>query len=250
MDYYSRFAGVYDALMENADYPARTAYLLRLFRKFGAMPTLLLDAACGTGSFSNRFAKAGIEVIGIDISEEMLCVAREKSAEEGADVLYLCQDLKKLDLYGTVDGAVCCLDSLNHITDRASLAAALRKIALFLEEDKLFLFDVNTVYKHESVLGDNTFVLEENGIYCVWQNRYRRKNHLVEITLDFFVEEDGVYTRSREEFSERAYTEEELAGLLADAGFRIEARYGDMSEKAPAADCERVIYVCRKVAEK
>lgn len=250
MDYYSRFAGVYDALMENADYSARTTYLLRLFNKFGAMPTLLLDAACGTGSFSNLFAKAGIEVIGTDISEDMLCIAREKSAEEGLDVLYLCQDLKNLDLYGTVDGAICCLDSLNHITEHSSLAEALSKISLFLEDGKLFIFDVNTIYKHQAVLGNNTFAFEENGIYCVWQNHYREKNHLVDIELDFFVEEDGVYIRSSEKFSERAYTQDELAELLAKAGFQIEAIYGDMTEKPPADDCERVIYVCRKQGKK
>lgn len=248
MDYYSQFAEVYDALMQDADYSARAQYLTRLFKKFGATPTLLLDAACGTGNFSNLFAKSGIEVIGVDMSEEMLSIAREKSTKEGTVVLYLCQKLQNLDLYGTVDGAICCLDSLNHITDCKTLASALKKIALFLEDDKLFIFDVNTPYKHEKVLGDNTFVLEEDGIFCVWQNRYRKKNNMVDITLDFFIEEDdGAYERTQETFSERAYTEEELSTLLNNAGFKIEAIYGDMTEKPPKNNCERAIYVCRKI---
>ncbi len=248
MDYYSQFAEVYDALMQDADYSARAQYLMRLFKKFGSLPTLLLDAACGTGNFSNLFAKAKIEVIGVDMSEDMLSIAREKSAEAGTNVLYLCQPLQKLDLYGTVDGAICCIDSLNHITERKTLAAALKKIALFLEDDKLFIFDINTPYKHEKVLGNNTFVLEEEGVFCVWQNRYRKKNNMVDITLDFFIEEnDGAYERTQEAFSERAYTEEELATLLNNAGFKIEAIYGDMTEKPPKDTTERAIYVCRKL---
>ena len=105
---YSNFAAVYDSLMYDVDYKKRTAYLLKLFKKYSKKPTLLLDVACGTGGFSNEFAKQGIEVIGADMSQEMLSVAREKSVQQGHDILYLCQKAEELDLYGTVDGAVCC----------------------------------------------------------------------------------------------------------------------------------------------
>jgi len=128
---YGNFAQFYDSLMYDVDYKKRTAYLLKLFSKYGKKPTLLLDVACGTGGFSNCFAKQGVEVIGADMSEEMLSLAREKSAELGNDILYLCQKAQELDLYGTVDGAVCCLDSLNHITDYKELCKALVKISLF-----------------------------------------------------------------------------------------------------------------------
>jgi len=144
MDSYCQFASVYDTLMRDVDYKARTEYLLKLFKKFDAVPTLLLDVACGTGKFSNFFAKKKIEVIGIDMSEEMLSVARQNSADMGTDVLFLCQKAEELDLYGTVDGVICCLDSLNHITDKRKLIAAVEKISLFLEKDRLFIFDVNT----------------------------------------------------------------------------------------------------------
>lgn len=247
MESYSEFAAVYDYLMSDVNYEARVDYLFKLFKKFGAVPTLLLDVACGTGAFSNLFAKKGIEVIGTDMSEEMLAVARENSAEMETDVLFLCQKAEDLDLYGTVDGAVCCLDSLNHITDKRNLKKALSRVSLFLEEGKLFIFDVNTVYKHEKVLGNNTFVMDEDEVYCVWQNRYDEKRKITDINLDFFVKEDDRYIKSSEEFCERAYTIEELTAMCEGAGLTVEVVYDDMTEKPLTDTSERAIFVCRKI---
>lgn len=246
MESYSEFSAVYDVLMRNVNYKSRTDYLLKLFKKFGEKPTLLLDVACGTGAFSNLFAKRGIEVIGTDMSEEMLAVARENSAETGTDVLFLCQKAEELDLYGTVDGAVCCLDSINHITDKRNLQKAFGKISLFLEENKLFIFDVNTVYKHANILGNNTFVYDEDEVFCVWQNSFNKRKNLTDIRLDFFVENEGVYERSFEEFSERAYTVAELEKMLKTAGLKVEAVYDDMTENPLNDTSERAIFVCRK----
>lgn len=247
MKSYKNFAFVYDVLMKDVNYKSRTNYLLKLFKKFGKTPTLLLDIACGTGGFSNLFSKKGIDVIGVDMSEEMLSVARENSAQMGTQVLYLCQKAEELDLYGTVDGAICCLDSLNHITDKRKLSSALKRISLFLEPDCLFIFDINTPFKHENILGDNTFVLEENGIYCVWQNHYLPKKRLTQIILDFFTEDNEIYKRSREEFSERAYTAEEIEKLLSFSGFKIEAVFDDMTENPLNENSQRAIYVCKKI---
>lgn len=247
MSEYGSFAYVYDSLMSDVDYKKRTKYLLSLFKKYDRKPTLLLDAACGTGGFSVEFAKAGCEIIGADMSEDMLSVAREKAAEEGIDVLYLCQKLEELDLYGTVDGAICCLDSLNHITDYKALKAALSKIALFLEEDRLFIFDVNSVYKHREILADNNFIIEQDDIYCVWQNEFCEKTLTTNISLDFFVEnEDETYERSCTEFSERAYTNEELEEALNEASLQIVAVFADLSEDEPNDKTDRLIYVTRK----
>lgn len=244
---YDSFAYIYDSLTNDVDYKARTDYLCSLFCRFGATPSLLLDLGCGTGSFSNEFARRGVSVIGVDISPEMLSVARENSQACGCDVLYLCQSGEELDLYGTVDGAVCCLDTLNHITDYQSLCKTLARVALFLEKDRLFIFDVNTVYKHEKVLGDNCFVIENDDVYCVWQNEFEKENNTVNISLDFFVERGGVYLRESEDFSERAYTESELEKALTAAGLKIEAVFDDMSENAPKYESQRIVYVTRKV---
>ena len=244
---YSIFADFYDELMYDVDYKKRTSYLMKLFKKYGKAPTLLLDAACGTGGFSNEFAKLGIEVIGADMSEEMLSIARESAMEQGNDILFLCQRLEELDLYGTVDGAVCCLDSLNHITDYNTLCKAIKRISLFLEKDKLFIFDVNTEYKHKEVLGNNVFVIDRDDVYCVWANKYNSKNNKTDIMLDFFVKEGENYSRFNEEFSERAYSKEQLEKAIKNAGLEIVGIFDDMTEKPVTDTSERAIYVTRKV---
>ena len=244
---YNNFASFYDELMYDVDYKKRTAYLMRLFKKYDKMPTLLLDVACGTGGFSNEFAKQGVEVIGADMSEEMLNIARERSARQGLDVLYLCQKAEELDLFGTVDGAVCCLDSLNHITDYKKLCKALSKISLFLEPDRLFIFDVNTEYKHREILGDNVFVMDRDNLYCVWANNYTEKNKTVHISLDFFVKQDECYLRKSEDFSERAYTKEELKKALEKAGLFVVEVFDDMTLKPLNEKSQRAIYVTKKV---
>lgn len=242
---YQNFASKYDALMTNADYEKRTEYLCSLFSAYGKKPKLLLDLACGTGEFSVRFAKKGISVIGVDISEDMLNIASEKARENKTDILFLCQDAKDLDLYGTVDGAICCLDSLNHITDYADFCKAIAKVSLFLEKDCLFIFDLNTPYKHKNVLKDNTFVFEQKYIYCVWQNE--TKGNVTDIALDFFVKSGDTYIKESEYITERAYTKSEIGSALKKAGLEILSVLDDMTNSPATGKSERVIYVTRKI---
>ena len=247
MSAYGDFSLVYDSLTEDVDYKGRTEYLYGLFKSFGAEPQLLLDLACGTGSFSLEFANLGVDVIGVDPSEDMLSVAREKAESAGKDILFLCQSAQELELYGTVDGAVCCLDSVNHITDADELLKAFSKVSLFLEPDKLFIFDVNTEYKHQTVLGDNTFVFETDNVFSVWQNEYEEESKSTSVMLDFFVKDNSGYQRFSEDFCERAYSREILEKMLSMAGFELLAVYDDMQKTAPTAESERNIYVARKV---
>lgn len=242
---YSSFAGFYDAFTENVEYKKRTDYLCRLFKKYGKMPTLLLDAACGTGSFSVEFAKRGISVIGADISSDMLSVAHEKC--EGQDVLLINSSLSELDLYGTVDGAVCLLDSLNHITDYNELCRSVARISLFLEKGSLFIFDVNSEYKHSEILGDNTFTLENEDVFCVWRNKYLKQKKTTEITLDFFLKNGEEYKRYNEVFSERAYTDKEILKALKKSDLEVLAVLGENTMSAPKNDCQRKVFVARKV---
>ncbi len=246
MSTYKSFAPCYDLLMTDADYKKRTDYILKLFKKFGAAPTLLLDAACGTGNFSIELASRGIEVIGTDISEDMLSLAREKTAKTDLDILYLCQGTEELDLYGTVDGAVCLTDSINHITDKRILQRAFEKISLFLEPEKLFIFDVNTPYKHREILGDNTFIINDEDIYCVWQNKFIKKTNEVAISLDFFVKEEQCYKKSHEEFFERAYTQGELEKMLSKANLEILGIFDELKFTPPKEKTQRIYYVCKK----
>lgn len=247
MSSYVDFSRFYDILTQDVDYKKRTDYLCKIFKKYGKMPTLLLDLACGTGGFSLQFAKKNMQVIGVDASENMLSVAQEKCADEGVNILFLCQKAENLDLYGTVDGAVCCLDSLNHITDYKALTKALSSVSLFLEKDSLFIFDVNTEYKHSTILGNNTFVREAENIFCVWQNTYNSKKHLTEIGIDFFEHTNDMYSRFTERFFERAYTGEELERALKSANLKVEAIFDELTFNSPKPESERLIYVTRRV---
>ena len=244
---YGLFAEFYDELTANVDYDARAARMDALIRRFKPDAHLLVDLACGTGSMTVRFAAMGYDVIGVDLSEDMLSRAREKSDSR---ILYLRQPLERLDMYGTIDAFVCSLDSLNHITDRARLSEALRRVALFMEPDGVFVFDMNTPYKHEHVLGDNAFVFETDDLYCVWQNEYAGGGR-VDITLDFFLPtEDGRYERADESFAEVAYSMEETETLLREAGLEIVAAYDDLTDCPPHAQSERILYAAQKITGK
>ncbi|MBP3706416.1 MAG: class I SAM-dependent methyltransferase [Clostridia bacterium] len=245
---YEEFASYYDILTSDVDYQARCEYILSIFERFQSNPTLLLDLACGTGGFSNEFAKRGFSVIGVDISPEMLGIASDKSEKLGLDVLYLCQNAAELDLYGTVDGVICCQDSLNHIIDYDELSAVFSRVSLFLETGKLFIFDLNTPYKHEFILGDNTFFLEEDNLCCVWQNTFSKEDMCVNITLDFFKEIDNdIYQRKTDYIIERAYTIDEINTALEKASLKVEAIFAEMTYDKPNRDTQRIFYVTRKV---
>ena len=205
----------------------------------------MLDVCCGTGSLSLELAKGGCDVIAVDASEDMLNIASNKAKDMGVNLLCLCQSAQELDLYGTVQGAVCTLDSINHIIDEDELQESFNKVSLFLEKDCLFIFDVNTEYKHKCVLADNNFVIDDDEVYCVWQNSFDEP--YTDISLDFFYKEGDKYIRSNEEFSERFYTDEELINFGKKAGLNTEAVFADLSREKPADDCERKIFVMRKM---
>lgn len=244
MSGYEDFSAVYDDLMTTVDYADGAARLLQLFEKYDRRPTLLLDLACGTGGFSFPLANAGIEVIGVDASESMLAVAEGKK-QNAQNPLFLCQPAQALDLFGTVDGAICMLDSLNHLTEYRDFSAALQKTALFLEPGRLFIFDLNTTYKHRKILNCNTFVQESETAFCVWQNE--REGNTVQVLLDIFAEnQNGSYTRLCEDFSERAYTQREVAKALQKAGLQA-LDILDEDGGAPRKDSARVIYITRKI---
>lgn len=244
---YSSFAAFYDSLQSDVMYEQRAGYIAKLFKKYDRLPTQLLDVACGTGGFSLQFAKMGMSVTAADPSPEMLSVAQKKASATDLDIMLVCQSARDTKLPYAVDGAVCCLDSINHIIDKRELKASFRAVAAAVKDGGLFIFDVNTPFKHRNILSGNTFVIENDDVYCVWQNSDCEKNGIVGICLDFFGKDtDGKYIRTTEEFAERAYTDEEIRGMLEPAGLEVVAVLGDMSFKAPKACDERVIYVTKK----
>lgn len=241
---YVSFAKFYDGLMEDANYKERCGYILELMKRHKHDMGITLDLACGTGSMTRQLALNGVDVYGVDASGEMLSEAMQKSAEDGLDILYLKQKMQNLNLYGTINTCVCTLDSINHLTDINDVEKTFDRVGLFMDNDGIFMFDVNTIYKHQNVLADNTFVFENEKVFCVWQNSLE-KNDVVKISLDFFEEENGVYYRSSESFCERAYSDAKIREMLKNAGFETEAVYGDLSFDEPSETEQRVIYVAR-----
>lgn len=243
---YAAFARFYDRLTADVDYAGAAAYLLSLFRLHGKMPESLLDLACGSGSLALELARRGVDVTGADGSEDMLSLAQEKAREAGKSLLFLHQDMRQLDLYGTVSGAVCTLDSLNHILHTGELSEIFRRLHLFVEPAGLLVFDANTPYKHRRILADNDFVYEEPEFTCVWRNHYLPRTGEVDMLLDFFVEEaDGRYRRLTDHVRERAYSRRTWEQLLLSNGFQPLAVYGEGSVEAPSPDCQRWVFVAR-----
>lgn len=245
---YGVFSEFYDALTANVSYDTVSQVLSSLLTRYGKSRGLLLDLACGTGSVSVRLAKKGYEVIGVDLSPEMLSEAQNKAYSAGQNILFLCQDMTALDLYGTVDAAVCTLDGLCHLPDEESVFAALQKVSLFMNPGGVFLFDVNSVYKHRAVLGNNTFVYDTDDVYCVWQNTLLSDGVTVQMDLDFFepVSDEGDYVRQSERFTERAYPKETLEAMLKKAGFTVLDVFDGYSGKPAHDTSERLLFAVRK----
>lgn len=252
MQSYGTFAAYYDALTKNVGYAERAEALDRIIRWHLKEPMpehILVDLACGTGSLSEEMAKRGWDVIGIDGSAEMLNEALDKKYDSGLPIQYLQQDMRALDLFGTVCVTLCMLDSINHLPAVQDVRRVFERVSLFSEENGLFLFDVNTAYKHRELLADQCFVYELPDAVCVWQNRLRDEapEYPVEIQLDFFERlAENRYRRVTEQFTERIYSDETLRQLLKDAGLTLlDILDGDTYE-APTPESQRILYIARK----
>ncbi len=245
MESYNEFAPFYDRFIRPVDYPARARYFDALMRPLLQDGRLLLDLACGTGTLSIELSRLGYEVVGVDASQEMLAYAQQKAWEADLPIRFFHQRMERLELGGCVDGCICALDSLNHITDSKTLRRALLRVAAHLLPGGVFLFDLNTPYKHRTLLADNCYCYEDGDTFCVWQNH--TEELLTQIDLDFFTrQKDGRYLRTGESFAERGYEREEIEALLDACGFRLIAVYGDDTLEPPEETTERWIFLTQK----
>ena len=246
MSGYGIFSQFYDELTNNVDYKKRAEYFRTLLMRYGMKENAtVLDIGCGTGLLTSELAKSGFDMIGIDPSPDMLSEAQGNAYNAEADIMLLCQSAENLDLYDTVDCAVSTLDVINHIDSAENVKKAFYRAGLFMNPDGVFIFDVNTVYKHREILKDNAFVYETDDVYCVWQN-YLNEDDSVDITLDFFEEdEDGAYIRTTEEFTERAYSMETIEKWLSEADFEVIDIFDDMTFEPLKADSQRAVIAAR-----
>ena len=254
---YHAIAEVYDRLNAEIDYVAWADFFEACFARFmDTRPELVLDLACGTGRMTAELARRGYDMIGVDGSEEMLSVAYERSLpdEDCEDLsgrpMYLLQDMRRFELYGTVGAVVCCLDSLNYLLEDGDLAECFRCVHNYMDPNGLFLFDVNTPYKFENVYGSNAYILEDtvdgDAVYCGWQNDYDAERGICDFCLSVFREQDGAYLREDEEQHERCYTLEQLTKTLADCGFEVLGIYSGYSFNEPQENTERWYFAARK----
>ena len=224
-DLYEALAPFYDAFNGDLDYGKWADFIEETFRRyFPGKVESVLDLACGTGRMTEELCRRGYDMIGVDLSSEMLSVARASAEKKGmADrILYLCQDMCEFELYGTVEAVVCCLDAVNHVTDRASLSRCFHWVHNYLVPNGLFLFDVNSPYKFREVYGDRAYVLEDDGVLCAWQNQFSERSKTCDFYISLFSEnEDGLYERTDTVRRERLYTIPALSRLLKENGLEL-----------------------------
>lgn len=245
MDAYHALAVSYDRLTNDVDYEAVVDFYMQILRREGLRPRTAVDLACGTGSVTALLARKGLRVTGVDMSEEMLCVATQKAQGLPRPPLFVCQKLQQLQLPRAVDLAVCALDSIDYITDPADCAQAMKRIYKALNPGGCFIFDVNTPQKLQAMDGQ-IFLDEDDEVYCVWRGEFDPVSNICSYGMDLFQRRAEVWHRSFEEHREYAYSVGQLTGYLRDAGFTGIEIFGDRSFDPPAPDEQRVYLKARK----
>ena len=252
MDVYTGFAGVYDTFMDNIPYEEWSQYVDGLLKEHNMQDGLVVDMGCGTGKITELLALKGYDMIGIDNSEEMLSIAREKLMEyEEEDprkgILYLLQDMREMELYGTVRAAVSICDSMNYILEDEELLTVFRLVNNYLDEKGIFIFDLNTEYKYREILGDRNICENREDASFIWENYYYQEQAINEYDLTIYVqEEEEHFIRMEETHYQRAYSLDRIKELLLQAGMEFVAAYDAFTKEPPKADSERIYVIARE----
>lgn len=220
------------------------SFFVALFAREEIEPKIILDLACGTGSLTRLLAQRGYDMIGVDASPEMLMQAMQNTFDCEPRPLFLNQRMEQLDLYGTVDVCLCCLDSINYVTEPSVLQQAFERVHLFLEpKTGLFVFDINTPEKFARIDG-NSYVREDEDVFCVWQAAV--ENGLCAYQFDIFELDGDTWTRAQETHEERVYSIGEVTVMLEKAGFSEIKVYGDQDFSPARGGEDRVYITARK----
>ncbi len=243
MSAYEALAGVYDALTGDVGYEKRADYIEKLFLKSRVPVHTVLDLACGTGSMTALLTERGYELIAVDESPDMLAAAREKAADlTGEPPVFLNQSMEALDLYGTVDAAICCLDSLNYLAGPREVQKTFQRLHLFISPGGLLVFDINSAAMLRELDGQ-VFLDEQEDVYCVWRPEFEKRSRVCTYWMDIFTQRtDGAWERSVEQHRQKAYEVEELRAWLLEAGFTHIRTYGDCRMSAPREGEKRIYF--------
>lgn len=247
MEAYTGFAEVYDIFMDNVPYEEWADYIEDILKEYGIEDGLVLDLGCGTGSMTQELAGRGYDMIGVDYSGEMLEIAMEKKEKSGADILYLLQDMREFELYGTVRAVVSACDSVNYITEEEELVQVFRLVNNYLDPKGIFLFDFNTEYKYREVLGESTIAEDREECSFIWDNYYDEEDQINEYELTLFIrEKEGLYRKYQEQHFQKAYTLDTMKRLIEESGLVFETAYDAYTRNAPGEDSERICVIARE----
>lgn len=247
MDAYTSFARVYDTFMDNIPYEEWAVYLTGLLNEYGVNDGLVLDLGCGTGNMTELLAKEGYDMIGVDNAEEMLEIAMEKREKSGYDILYLLQDMREFELYGTVRAVVSVCDSVNYIDEEEDLTEVFRLVNNYLDPGGVFIFDFNTLYKYREILGDRTIAENREDCSFIWDNYYYEEERINEYELSIFIrEKENLFRRYEETHFQRGYTLDEMIRMIKDSGLEFVTAYDAFTREAPKEDSERIYVIARE----
>lgn len=249
MESYTSFAKVYDTFMDNVPYDEWCSYVHDLLKEYKIEEGIVLDLGCGTGSVTERLAAKGYDMIGVDYSSEMLDIAMQKPSKDEYGILYLLQDMREFELYGTVNAIVSLCDSINYITEEEDLLKVFQLVNNYLDPRGIFIFDLNTEFKYREMLGEQTIAEAREDCSFIWDNYYDEEEMMNEYELTLFVQEQDskLYERYQEYHYQKAYKLEQIKELLEKAGLEFVTVYEAMTKKEPNEICERVYVVAREV---
>ncbi|WP_156943656.1 class I SAM-dependent DNA methyltransferase [Alkaliphilus transvaalensis] len=243
---YNDFAYVYDRLMEDVDYKGWVVYLKEIFKREGIEPKKILELACGTGNITLPLSEEKVEVMAVDISQEMLMVAKDKALTLGKDILFVEQDMTQLELEGKFDVSLCMCDGINYILEEEELVTLFKKLHQHLTEEGIFVFDISSYYKLSEILGENTYGENQGDLCYLWENYFDEETNILEMNLAFFLQEEQLYRKFEEYHQQRAYHITELKSLLLMGGFKSVSVYDGFKFDLPHQESERIFFVCRK----
>ena len=249
MEAYTSFAEDYDTFMDNVPYEEWADYLEDRLKEYGVKDGLVLELGCGTGSMTELLAEKGYDMIGVDNSEDMLEIAMEKRIESGHDILYLLQNMQEFELYGTVRAIVSVCDCVNYVTEKNELQEVFRLVNNYLDPQGIFIFDFNTRYKYEEILGDRTIAENREECSFIWDNYNYEDEKINEYHLSLFNEtsKNSWLSRKYEETHyQRAYTLEEMKELIRKSGLEFVTAYDAFSKNAPMDTSERSYVIARE----
>lgn len=256
---YSSFAAVYDCLMDNIPYDDWVSYLHGLLKEYNINSGIIAELGCGTGSITERLSKAGYDMIGIDNSISMLDIANIKKANNNSSSLYLCQDMREFELYGTVAAIISLCDSINYITYSDELLQVFRLVNNYLDPKGIFIFDFHTKHYYRDIVANSIIAEDRDDISFIWDNYYDDEDNINELALSLFIREqstaagnnsdDSLYRKYEELHIQRGYTLKEITDLVKESGLELITAYDAFTHNAATDDCERIYIIAREFSK-